>query len=71
MDSRDQRPQRRENASFPDIIGAKARRKLKAKGEQHRSIWFGMDFLPFVNPHLEIFYPIMGISYPQYLRLAS
>jgi ATP synthase protein I len=49
MDSRDQRPQRRENASFPDIIGAKARRKLKAKGEQHRSIWFGMGMFGMVG----------------------
>jgi ATP synthase protein I len=49
MDSRNQRPQRRENASFPDIIGTKARRKLKAKGEQHRSIWFGMGMFGMVG----------------------
>jgi hypothetical protein len=30
-----------------------------------------LDFLPFVNPKLEIFYPIMGMFCPPYLRLES
>jgi ATP synthase protein I len=49
MDSREQRPQRRERDTFPDLIGAKAGRKLKAKGERHRSIWFGMGMFGMVG----------------------
>jgi hypothetical protein len=31
----------------------------------------GLDFLPFVNPHLSNFYPSMSTICPLYLRLES
>lgn len=49
MDSRDQPDQRRERDTFPEVIDAKARRKLRAKGEKYHSIWFGMGMFGVVG----------------------
>ncbi|ETW98247.1 MAG: hypothetical protein ETSY1_19500 [Candidatus Entotheonella factor] len=35
--------------TFPDMIEGKVRRKLKAKAESHRSVWFGMGMFGVVG----------------------
>ena len=42
MDSRDPR-------RFPETIGAKEARKLKARREAHHSLWFGMGMFGVVG----------------------
>lgn len=49
MDRQEQSSPRRERDTFPNVIGAKARRKLKAQGERHRSLWFGMGMFGMVG----------------------
>jgi ATP synthase protein I len=49
MDGGEQRSPRRVRDALPDTIGAKEQRKLKAKGEPHRSIWFGMGMFGMVG----------------------
>ncbi|WP_089937025.1 AtpZ/AtpI family protein [Candidatus Entotheonella palauensis] len=44
-----ERVQRVRKDAFPDTIEGKVRRKLKARGESHRSIWFGMGMFGVVG----------------------
>ena len=49
MNHREPPHQGRDRDTFADTIGAKAERKLKAKRERHRSIWFGMGMFGMVG----------------------
>ena len=49
MNGGDRPSQRRDRETFPDTIGTKEQRKLKARDERHRSIWFGMGMFGVVG----------------------
>jgi ATP synthase protein I len=52
MDKREDNPKERRREpqkDFPEEVGAKEARKLKARGEKNRSVWFGLGMFGIVG----------------------